>query len=424
MSENGQLLLFYDRIFIIFVPKRTIMYISKNLNKEFSSPDLALSQMLEKYMIENHLSASSLASILSVNRKTLANILEGGELKFNHALRIMRLLNISDKDFIALFMNDLEDDDVKNLDKVSQTSFILENFDIEGLKEAGVVNSTIKFEEIEKNICQYFGFRSIYEYNKLNSSSVLFSKSKFTVNQEKSRKMQRFWIKSAYESFSQIGNPNAYDEDLLIDFLKRIKTYTKDIESGFAKVQFILFQLGVTVLVQPYFTKTKAFGISMIVNDKPCIIITDQGKKYHKLWLTLLHELYHVINDYDYITQTNYHITDPENPDLFVSEEDADSFAINAILSEKAREISFKLINSPYKVSEAAKKRDIHPTMIYGIYLESLSRDLASREYPKFSKYLESSSLAIKNIVFDPVKQNGLLASVQRMKKQLNIMSA
>lgn len=400
------------------------MYVSKDLNKEYASPDLALSQMLGRYMINNHLSASSLASILSVNRKTLTNILNGGELKLNHALRIMKLLNISDKDLISMFMNNLEEEDIRSLDKAGQTSYILDNFDVEGLKEAGVIRSTIKFDEIERDICQYFGFRSIYEYNKLNSTSVLFSKSRFTVNQEKSKKMQRFWIKSAYESFLQIGNPNNYDEDLLIDFLKRIKTYTKDIELGFAKVQFILFQLGVTVLVQPYFTKTKAFGISMIVNDKPCIIITDQGKKYHKLWLTLLHELYHIVNDYEYITQTNYHITDPENPDLFVSEEDADNFAIDIILSERARSILFKFINSPYKINEAAKKSDIHPTMIYGIYLETISRNMASREYAKFSKYLETSGLAIKNIVFDPVKQNGLLASVQRMKKQLNIMSA
>jgi|WetSurMetagenome_2_1015567.scaffolds.fasta_scaffold09128_7 hypothetical protein len=54
----------------------------------------------------------------------------------------------------------------------------------------------------------------------------------------------------------------------------------------------------------------------MVLEGKPCIVITDMNKKYHKLWINLLHELYHVVNDYDILENIHYHISDSESPDF------------------------------------------------------------------------------------------------------------
>lgn len=112
--------------------------------------------------------------------------------------------------------------------------------------------------------------------------------------------------------FSQINNPYEYNRDLLIELLKRISEFTLDKVHGYEKVVLILFRLGVTVLTQPYISGTRAFGVTMILEGKPCIVITDMNKKYHKLWINLLHELYHVINDFDILENLLYHISDSE----------------------------------------------------------------------------------------------------------------
>lgn len=399
------------------------MRISVNNSDSKQHSSLPLREMLKVYMNEKKITAFALSNILDIGRKPLDAILEGGELKLNYALRIMNLLGISDKDLVKSYMEELEDAELESLDKTKRIGFILDKFDIDGLKEAGVINTTKDFGSIEKSLCHFWGFEDIYEYDNY-ASNVLFSKSKITIREDKEHKMQRFWVKCANEAFQRANNPNEYDEALLITFLKRIKNYTKDTENGLNKALYVLYSLGVTVLVQPYVNHTKAFGISMLVNEKPCIVVTDMGKRYHKLWLTLLHELYHVVNDYEYLQNTNFHITNPEEEDLFVSEKDADSFAINTILPSKTLEVSRKLIGNPYKIREIAKISDIHPTMIYGIYLETLQKNQKDAEYIKYTRYLLKSDIAIKNIIFDPINQKGIIAAVDKIKKQLEILTA
>lgn len=409
----------------IFVPKRTCMYISSSKNNQDSSASYPLSELLRCYMEENNISAKALCEILSIDRKTLPNILNGAEIKLGHAVRIMNLLNLSDEGLIKSYMSEMDKEDFVRIEKTKSVSFILEHFDLDGLKEAGVIKSTVKFDDVNESLCNFFGFKSIYEYNNVMlNSGTLFSKSRVSVNENREKKMQRFWVKCAADAFERINNPNEYDEVLLIEFMKRLKVYTQDTKDGFSKVLYVLYQLGVTVLVQPYMTKTKAFGISMIVNNKPCIVITDMGKRYHKLWLTLLHELYHVINDYEYLTRTKFHISNPEFEDLFVSESDADNFACSVMLPEKSLQIASKLIRFPYKVNELAKKIGIHSAMVYGVYLETLTKESASKEYPKYSKYLLESCIAIKSIVFDPVEQKSIESSVEKVKNQFNTLTA
>lgn len=140
----------------------------------------------------------------------------------------------------------------------------------------------------------------------------------------------------------------------------------------------------------------------MLVNNKPCVIITDLGKRYDKLWHTLLHELYHIINDYEYIEKINIHISDSETKDIFVSETDADQFASDVLLGPKTFAIVEKIIQIPYKVDIVAKKQGIHNSIIYGQYLDRLSPNKQKESFPIYSKYLLKSNIALKNIIYKP----------------------
>ena len=151
--------------------------------------------------------------------------------------------------------------------------------------------------------------------------------------------MTSFWLKCAIQSFLKIGNPNDFDKDLLLQLLRRSAEFTKDEKNGYYRFVLVLYQIGIIVLTQSYATGTNAHGATLILNGKPCIIITDMGKKYHKLWLSLLHELYHVVNDFEIIETLNYHFSTPDMPDLLLNEQKADQFAldilINPVIQEK-----------------------------------------------------------------------------------------
>lgn len=403
------------------------MRITLKTNNSNIDSDISLKDMLQKYMIENDLSKRMLSRILSVNEKTITSYLEGGDVKLSHAFRIMKLLKLSLDDLSQQYFKDAQDEEVECIEKAQLASFLLENFDLKSLKQEKIISSYNEHEQISDEICRFFGLSSIYDYSNPFSKSALFSQARFSSSEIRQKKMQDFWLKCAQASFEKINNPNNYDEELLTDFIKRIKSYTKDTEMGFSKVLYVLFQLGITVLVQPYMTQTKAFGVSMIVNDKPCIILTDLGKNYYKLWLTLLHELYHIISDYEYISRFRYHVSGENEQDLFVSESDADRFALYSILPEKSLAIASKIIRMQYKVRELAKIADIHPTMVYGVYLESIeNQSIKSKEFARYkgAGLIIQSEIAIKNITFDPVKQQGISVAVKKLKDNLKIMTA
>lgn len=48
---------------------------------------------------------------------------------------------------------------------MTKKEFIASRFDIEGLKELGVLTTEKTYEEIEKRICRFFGLTNIFMYD-------------------------------------------------------------------------------------------------------------------------------------------------------------------------------------------------------------------------------------------------------------------
>ncbi|MEG0948747.1 MAG: hypothetical protein RR303_07580 [Bacteroidales bacterium] len=396
------------------------MYIQERRGFAVVKSEDTLSSLLNDYMKENNLKIYTISEHLEIPRKKLSEFLNGtNDLDIIDAIKIMHLLNISEEDFVVLCAKKESSQEIEEIDKAKKLSFIFENFDVAALKSIGIIKPRLKFNQIEDRLCKYFGLSSIYEYNNPLLFSTLFSKSKIRVAEEKERKMITFWLKSMIYSFKCYDNPNPFDLNLLHEFLKRIKTFTKDPEKGFHTVVLVLYSLGISVITQSYLKNTRAFGCTMILDDKPCIIITDQGKTYHKLWLTLLHELYHIINDWDYLENKKIHITDNENPDLFVDEVAADQFARDILVSPSSMQLIKKNITYPFKMNEISKKIEIEISIAYGVYLESLNRESQHEEYPLYSKYLKDSSVAISNIKLDYINCDSIKSAIEKMKEEL-----
>ena len=47
---------------------------------------------------------------------------------------------------------------------MTRREYIEDNFDIEGLEEVGLLKKGMSLDQIEKRICEFFGFKTLFEY--------------------------------------------------------------------------------------------------------------------------------------------------------------------------------------------------------------------------------------------------------------------
>lgn len=83
---------------------------------------------------------------------------------------------------------------------------------------------------------------------------------------------------------------------------------------------------------------------------------------------------------------------------------------------------SGKLYHSHLKYIFLAKELNISPSIIYGVYLESLPNGrLKAQEFAKYNNgdNLISSDIATRNILFDAVEKRSLENAIEKMKTEL-----
>ena len=195
-----------------------------------------------------------------------------------------------------------------------KATFLLKNFDVKTLTKLDFFDKDYETDELVDKVLTFFGYSSIQEYED-ELVEPLYSKTKRNF----SDKMKDFWIKSAYQTFRIIDNPNEYDRRRLKDLIVKVKPYSQDVKEGLFTVCKALYNIGVTVIFQDYLSTTQVRGGTFIVNGKPCIVLTDYKKKYPTIWFTLLHELHHVLFDFDLIETNSFHLTGDD--DLFLIED-------------------------------------------------------------------------------------------------------
>ena len=398
------------------------MYLSVKNKQSVRTDDLTLREMLNRFLSDNDMPISAISDELGIHRDTLSKFLSGGDLKFMQAVRLMKLLGLSEGEFVSAYSKGMRKDEEYELERLERVSFIAKRFDIPALKAIGIIRRKSKVEDYERQICDFLGLSSIYEYDDTSLMPALFSKSRRRVAEERESKMTEFWLKCAIRTFLRIGNPHDYDRELLLKLIGRTSEFTRDEVNGYYRFVLVLFQLGITVLTQSYTTGTKAHGGVIILDGKPCIVVTDMGKKYHKLWISLLHELYHVVNDYDMLESMKYHYSVPDEPDLLLNEQKADQFALDVLVHPSIQGKLCKAVNFPIRAEALARELGVSPSILYGVYLESLPNgQFKSMEFARFSKdrLLASSDVATRKILFDPTAKKTLDNAINEIRENL-----
>lgn len=337
-----------------------------------------------------------LSQLVGINKDTFNRLLNGESKKVDliSIIKISNFLDLRIEDTVKVYVSSLKSESISEIEDNRKANFIVRNFDLDGLKKIGFIKSKTDFKAIEKRITSFFEIDNIFDYSTM-VGYPLFSKGK-RVSQDL---MNNFWLKAAYEQLEKIDNPNEFDYQEYQRLIPKIRPYSRLESKGLLTVIRALYIVGITVIVQKYVSKTSVKGATFIVNDKPCIVLTDYYGRYDMLWFTLFHELCHIYYDLEDLKRNKYHQSG--YPDaLLLNEVRANHFARTMLFSDDKLDFIKPHINNNFVVSEYAKKNTVHPSLIYGFYLYDNPK-LHKKLYPKFNKYLISSEKAIK-----PVKSN------------------
>lgn len=359
-----------------------------------------ISEKKEEMGVSNY----QMADILGIDKTTFSRILkkieEGGtqNVDFYSILKICQFLGIGIDEMSKLFVAHLSPDQIGELELSRKANYIITTFDLKGLRDSGFIDTITDFKKIENRIITFFGLTSIFQY-KTEVGAVAFSRTKAS----SADKMREFWVRAAHYQFSKIDNPNEFNRNELLSLIPKIAPYSRYVEKGFHHVIQALYNIGITVIVQGYLTKTQIRGGTFAVNNKPCIVVTDFNKSYPYLWFALMHEIYHVLYDFEQLKTHTYHLTgEPQSELLLFREPEADAFAWEMLFPKEKREYIKHVIKYDETVFNYAKENLVHPGIVYASYCEDLKNSTKKSEYGFYQHHFGKSQKAVHAVKSNP----------------------
>jgi transcriptional regulator with XRE-family HTH domain len=339
-----------------------------------------LRDLFDKRVYELGLSERDVRRMLKIEYRTINGIIDGTQKRgdISSFKKLAAFLNMPLDEFLEMHSSLVEANSSDKNTITNKKKFIKDNFDLAVLKKAGFINSITDFEEIEKRLISYFNLSSIFEYEK-RSFNTAFSAPTITARKPeiveekiaKSNPTRDFWLTSAKTLATKIDNPYSYDRKSLIDFFPQIKWFSTNEDLGLVNVIKSLFRIGITVIFQPTLSILYLRGATLSVNGKPVVVLTDYKGFYPTIWHALVHELYHVLFDWEKINSKQAFRVTNDNEEIVTMEEDgieADDFARKYFFSkEKSKEVSRFIYNEQY-IKNVAKDNNVHSSIIHAYH--------------------------------------------------------
>jgi len=344
------------------------------LNNVFKEPSLR--ELFERRLHELSINQTNALRMLRMERKALLGIINGTQRRtdYTNFEKLAAFLNIQTEELIQKHTSLLEKNFEQKESSRDKKKFIREHFDLAAFKKAGFINDVTDEDEIEYKINRFYGFDSIFEYEK-RSFNVFFSapniESTKAGTREKIGLTRDNWLTAGRQLAVRLDNPYQYDRERLIKYFPQIRWYSTNIEFGLINVIKELFKIGITVIYQPPLSSLHLRGATIPVMGKPCILLTDHKGFYPTLWHALIHELYHVLFDWiDIKSNDKPHLTEDTSQVFTITDNelDADNFAREYLFSKsKMNDIKLYMKDQGY-IDETAKNNDVHPSFIYTYY--------------------------------------------------------
>lgn len=339
--------------------------INDYLDRILQSNTPSLQELFSRKIKELKIAKTTAFNLMGVHTTTMKGVLTGSQKQVDvrNLVKLANFLQLPLEQVIGLYIKSVEKNFPVNGISAKEVSFIKENFDLAVLKKAGLIDNISDFEHIKNRIIARLGLRSILDY-KRPTIDIAFSSGTYKPESNLSR---AFWISSALASLSEINNPNDYDREALVKLFPRISWFSLNVEEGLLEIAKLLFKIGVTVIYQPPLQALRINGATFNHNGKPAIILSNHRGLYPTLWISLIHELYHVLFDWPEIKVNKYHLTDDDNDQLSVREreQEADNFAREYLIPSNKYE-SIKRYMSDYEyIKQFGLANHVEPSIIY-----------------------------------------------------------
>jgi HTH-type transcriptional regulator/antitoxin HigA len=134
-------------------------------------------------------------------------------------------------------------------------------------------------------------------------------------------------------------------------------------------VQDRLKKLGITLIIEPHFAKTRLDGAVLFPDkENPIIGLTLRHDRLDNFWFTLMHELAHIALHYNQDVDFFYdELEEVKGLDIGEMEKEADVLAGEALVPTPKWEVSpARLIPSSLAANSLAKEVGVHVTIIAG----------------------------------------------------------
>ncbi len=330
-----------------------------------------LATLLRKREEELGITETQAANVLGFGSVTQLRRIKSGQQKKLDALTMVKLSNylgLGVDGVARVIVAKMEPDEIGDIEATRARHFVAKNFPLKALKKAGFIEDHNDLDAAVERITSFFRLPSIFDYGKV-IPTPLFMQRQMSFQEE----LRAFWIESAYYQFDQHRNPFPFDREQVSRLIPHIRQYTRHEGSGLLTVAKALFRAGVTVIVQPYLGGTAVHGATFIVDGKPCIVLTDLGKKYPVLWFSLYHELVHVLYDWEHLERWKHHLSGAGEIDSELIEDRANTVAHELMMPRVKLDFIAPHLRSRLEVARYAKQNDVHSSIVYWLY--------ARREY-------------------------------------------
>jgi Zn-dependent peptidase ImmA (M78 family) len=387
--------------------------IDRLLNSAFEDNNIDLRQLFTQKLDEYDITKTRALLLLGIDKDVFEDIISGSARQPNmiHVIKLAEFLGISMQQVVTAIIKEQSPETISSLEKSRNAVFLLKHFDLKRLTTLGFIDKNADVNEITNRLLQFFGNKSILEFEE-SQEAPLYSRTKVMFTD----KMMKFWVDSAYRVFKDIANPHEYNREVLKDIIVKAKSYSQDVNNGLLTVCTALYHCGVTVIAQELLPTTQVRGGTFVINNKPCIVLTDYRKSYPTVWTTLMHELHHVLYDLEVIEKTKFHLTDEGKPDLFLIEDKANEFAMNYFCDVDKYNFIKHHIHNKYQVDRFAKQLQVHPSMIYNAYQFYQQKLHAKNYWAAFKDEIPKNTPALEKL--NPVtwKEESIKQIAEKLK--------
>jgi HTH-type transcriptional regulator/antitoxin HigA len=179
-------------------------------------------------------------------------------------------------------------------DKARKEEALLVNFPYPDISKLSLVEKTRDPLMRVQNLRRFFGVASLFNLNGVKAYQPAFRQS---TNNDINHEALAAWLRSGALIADEI-DCDEYCKETLLSKISDIRKLTLEQEPSvfFPKLQMILKQCGIALVVIPHFKKTHTTGATFWVKkEKAVIMMSLRGSWADIFWFSLFHELGHIL---------------------------------------------------------------------------------------------------------------------------------